>query len=34
MSNINDALLKRIVPRLAEVSGVVAVALGGSRVHR
>jgi len=33
MSGINDALLRHIVPRLAEVSGVVAVALGGSRAR-
>ena len=33
MLGINDALLKRIVPRLAEVPGVVAVALGGSRAR-
>jgi predicted nucleotidyltransferase len=28
---IEDSLLERIVPRLAEVPGVVAVVLGGSR---
>src|SRR5215467_200624 len=33
MSGISDALLTRIVPRLAEVPGVVAVALGGSRAR-
>lgn len=33
MSGINDAMLTRIVPRFAEVPGVVAVVLGGSRAR-
>jgi predicted nucleotidyltransferase len=33
MLGVNDPMLTRIIPRLAEVRGIVAVVLGGSRAR-